>query len=137
MLRRIGLRARLLAAVEGAVAGAALALAALALGAAAGRTRGALPSWRLGALALVVGGGVGATLAAARRVSRVRCARLLDVALDRGGRAADRVLSALSFVDANDARPLARAELADAVAAARGLAPSFVAPARRPASLPA
>jgi hypothetical protein len=146
MLRRIRRRARALAALEGAVAGAALGLAALALGAALWRARGGLAPRRLD----VVAGGVsaaagvfagvfailGGVLAGARRISLVRCARLLDAALDRGGRASDRVLSALSFIDEREG-PLARAALADAVARARALEPALVAPARRPRALPA
>jgi hypothetical protein len=135
MLRRIRRRARMLAAVEVAVAGAALGLAALALGAVASRARGGVISWRVGATATGALALLGAGLGAARRISLPRCARLLDAAMDRGGNPGDRALSALSFTEGHDT-PLARAALADAVTRARALAPAFVAPTRRPRALP-
>jgi hypothetical protein len=142
-LRRIRRRARGLAALEGAVAGAAIGLTALALGAAAWRARGAPVPWRLAGLAGWGAAALGAALAAARPISFERCARLLDAAIDRGGRPADRVLSALSFAGVGAAAPtsadapLARAVVADALSRARGCAPSLVAPARRPRGLAA
>jgi hypothetical protein len=141
-LRRIRRRARGLAAIEGLVAGAALGLALFALGAAAWRARGAGVPWRLATLVGTIAAALGAALAAARPITLARCARLLDAALDRGGPAADRVLSALSFAGVDGAAPaaeapLARAAVADALTRARRCAPSVVAPAGRPRSLPA
>ena len=139
MLRRIKRRARRLAAIEAAVAATTLGLGALALGVAVWRARGGSVSWRVAETAAGACTLVGAAWGATRRLSDVRCARLLDAAIDRGGKTADRVLSALSFskiCEANDA-PLARAALADAVARARALSPAVVAPARRPRALPA
>jgi hypothetical protein len=135
LLRRIRRRARGLAALEGAVAGAALGIGALALGAVAWRARGAHLPWRLATPVGLAAAAVGAALAAARAIPLDRCARLLDAAIDRGGRAGDRVLSALSF--ASGGGPLARAAVADAVSRARAYAPAFVAPARRPRGLAA
>jgi hypothetical protein len=144
MLRRIRRRARGLAAVEGAVAGAAVGFVAVALGALVWRARGGVIAWHPATLIGAATFAVGAALAAARPISLVRCARLLDAAIDRGGRPCDRVLSALSFTGADSQAkppggdaPLARAALADAVARARAFAPTFVAPARRPRGLPA
>src|SRR5579862_1341334 len=144
MLARIRRRARSLAAVEGAVAGGALALAIMALVGAYTRARGGGVAWRLGLEVAGLGVLLGGLFGAARRVSRVRCARWLDAAIDRGGRARDRVFSALSFVDLDlDAgadgpgSALARAAIADAVARARAFGPAVVAPARRPRALPA
>ncbi|HEV3031872.1 MAG TPA: hypothetical protein VG319_09530, partial [Polyangia bacterium] len=128
MLRRIRRRARRFAAVEAAVAATTLGLGALTLGAAAWRARGGSVSWRV---AEMVAGGcalLGAAWGAARRISDVRCARLLDAAIDRGGKPADRVLSALSFskmLEGRDA-PRARAALGDAVARGRALPSAFV-----------
>jgi hypothetical protein len=137
MLRRIRLRARGLAAVEGAVAGAAFGLTAVALAALAWRARGGPVPWRAAVIASAAAAALGAALAAARPVSLVRCARLLDAAMDRGGPARDRALSALSFASASgfEGAPLARAALADAIARARVFAPAFVAPARQPRGL--
>jgi hypothetical protein len=142
MLRRIRLRARALAAVEGGVLGAALGLGAITLAALAGRGRVGLAPWRPTAVAAAgaaCAALLGAALAAARKIPLVRCARLLDAAMDRGGPAYDRALSALSFASEPAAAraPLAHAALADTVARARAFAPSFVAPARRPRGLPA
>jgi hypothetical protein len=145
MLRRIRRRARGLAAVEGAVTGAVVGLVAVALGALVWRARGGVIAWRPATLVASAGFALGAALAATRPISLVRCARLLDAAIDRGGRPCDRALSALSFTGGDphaDAppdgdAPLARAALADAVARARAFAPTFVAPARRPRGLPA
>jgi hypothetical protein len=139
MLRRIRRRARRLAALEAAVGATTLGLGALALGAAVWRARGGSVSWRVAATAAGACALLGAAWGAARRISDVRCARLLDAAIDRRGKPADRVLSALSFskiIEGQDA-PLARAMLVDAVARARALSPAFVAPARRPRALPA
>jgi hypothetical protein len=141
-LRRIRRRARGLAALEGAVAGAAVALAVLALGVVAWRARGATVPWRLATLWGAGAAGLGAAFAATRPIPLARCARLVDAAIDRGGAATDRVLSALSFAGAEAAAPpalapLARAAISDASARARRCTPALVAPARRPASLPA
>jgi hypothetical protein len=137
MLRRIRRRARGLAAVEGAIAFAAVGLGGLALSALAARARGGGVGWR----DMLVAGGAsalaGAALGAARTVTLWRCARLLDAALDRGARPHDRALSALAFADAGDASLLARAALADAVKRGRAVAPGHVAPFGRPRALPA
>ena len=146
MLARVRRRARALAAVVGAVAGGAVGLAVMALVGAYTRARGDGVAWRFGLEVAGVGALLGGLVGATRRVSRVRCARWLDAAIDRGAHARDRVLSALSFIDLDldlDAgaggtgSALARAAIADAVTRARAFGPAVVAPARRPPALPA
>ena len=108
------------------------------------RARGHAVPWRLAASATAAATALGAALGGARPVPLPRCARLLDAALDRGGAARDRVLSALWFATSADAplaargdALLARAALHDALTRARAVAPALVAPARRPRALPA
>ena len=144
VLRRIRRRGRCLGALEAAFAGATLALVALAVAGIVWRARGGPVSWRLVAGATGVATALGAALGGARPVPLPRCARLLDAALDRGGAARDRVLSALWFATSGDAplaeradAPLARAALHDALSRVRSLAPALIAPARRPRALPA
>jgi hypothetical protein len=136
ILRQARDRARARAALEGAVAGCALGLALTALAVGFARTRGLAPAWRVGSVLVGVGAGLGMLAGVARRISLVRCARWLDAAVDRGGPGRDRVLSALSLVDAPPT-PFTRAVIADAIARAGRLSPKLVAPARRPRGLPA
>jgi hypothetical protein len=135
VLRRIRRRARALAAIEAAAAGAAIGLGALALGAAIARARGVMVPWRAAGAIAAASVAIGAAIGATRPISLVRCARLLDAAIDRGAIARDRVLSALSFDEG--ATGLARAAVHDALERARAVTPSLAAPARRPRALPA
>jgi hypothetical protein len=139
MLARIRRRARALAAIEGAVAGAAGVLSLATIASAIVRARGGAVPWRDALAAAGVAAAVGACVGAARRIAPGRCARWLDAAIERGGsRAHDRVLSALTFVEARGARTaFIEAAIADAVARAQACGPSVVRPARRPAALPA
>src|SRR5215468_4391266 len=117
LLRRVRRRLRFWMALEGAVAGAAagvIALAgAIAVARLAGRAVGIGRPLALVAATLVVG----AFVRGVRRIPLVRCARFADAALDRQ----DRVLSAFCLRD--EETPLARALLADAASRARALAP--------------
>lgn len=135
VLRRIRRRARALAAIETAAAGAAIGLGALALGAAIARARGVIVPWRAAGAIAAASAAIGAAIGATRPISLIRCARLLDAAIDRGVVARDRVLSALSFDEG--ATGLARAAVHDALERARAVTPSLAAPARRPRALPA
>ncbi len=129
-LAHIRRRLKALAALDGAVTGAALAATAAAL--LVGWCR-----WRVGAasagtivaivVAIVVAGAAAGALArASRPISWAACARLVDQLLD----AEDRVLSAVWL--ANAPSPLARAAVADAVARTERLDPHVAVPTRRP-----
>jgi hypothetical protein len=136
LLIRIRRRTRALAAWEGAVAGGAVALGALALARALVHARGGGLPWSLACAFVFLGTLVGAGIRGARRIALARCARLVDGALDDRDQRQDRVLSALFFLD-GPSGAFARAAIADAVARARALSPSVVAPAHRPRALPA
>lgn len=135
LLRRIRRRVRFFAALEGGIAGVALAALALAARIALARRHGgalasigaAWPIW-LGSAGLLAGAGV----RAARRIPLVRCARIADAALD----GQERVLSAL-WLGGAPGSPLVRALVADAVSRCAGLAPDRLVPPRRPRGLPA
>ena len=131
-LGQIRRRLRLQAALEGGVAGAALAMLALAVGVALARGRGGAPGAGIVGALILLGAAAGAIVRGARRIPLARCARLADAALD----GQDRLLSAL-FLDSDDPSPFARALVADAVRRAALLMPNAAVPARRPAGLPA
>jgi len=131
-LGQVRRRLRLYAALEGGVAGAALAMLALAVGVALARGGGSAPGVEVVAVLIFLGAAAGAIVRGARRIPLARCARLADAALD----GQDRLLSAL-FLDAADPSPFARALVADAVRRAESLMPRAAVPARRPAGLPA
>jgi hypothetical protein len=128
LLRPIRRRLRAFAALEGALRGGALALAAVAVAVALGHLRG--DAVRVGApLAVAIAGAVAGALARGlRRIPLARCARAADAALD----GEDRVLSALSLGDAPARTPIGRALCADAAARLVTLAPARAVPARRP-----
>jgi hypothetical protein len=130
-LGEIRRRLRLFAAVEGGVAGAALAMLALAVGVALARGRGGAPRAEVLAGSVLVAAAAGAILRGARRIPLARCARLADAALD----GQDRLLSALDL-DTEDPSPFIRALVADAARRAALLMPNAAVPARRPAGLP-
>jgi len=135
LLASIRRRLRLFAAAEGAVAGTAVGLAALALAVALVHHRGGAVAV-LPATALVAASAVaGAAVRAARRITLTRCARFADAALD----GEDQVLSALwlggGAGSAADG-PWVRALVAAATARARRLTPAAAVPARRPKHLP-
>jgi hypothetical protein len=152
ILGRVRRRLRILAAVEGAVVAGAMALGALAVGfvlvrGRAGGVPAAMSLPRLVTVALLLVA-TGATLTALRRIPLQRCARILDRTL--GGH--DRMLSALAFVDSFVAShvdsvvdrqmdrhpsPFVAAVIADAVRRGGPVAPSLVAPFRRPRGAPA
>jgi hypothetical protein len=131
-LGQIRRRLRLLAAVEGGIGGAALAMLALAIGVTLARGRGGAPRTEVVAASILLGAAVGAILRGARQIPLARCARLADAALD----GEDRLLSALCL-DTDDPSPFVRALVADAVRRAAILMPNAAVPARRPAGLPA
>jgi len=131
-LGEIQRRLRLFAAIEGGVAGAALAMLALAIGVAVARGRGGAPRVPAVVALVLLGAALGAVVRGARRISLARCARLADAALD----GQDRLLSALTL-DSDDPSPFVRALVVDAVRRAESLLPGAVVPARRPAGLPA
>jgi hypothetical protein len=145
-LGQIRRRLRLLAMLEGGVAGAALAMLAVAVAIVIARGRGGAPA-ALPAVASILLGAIGGALArGARRISLVRCARLADAALD----GQDRLLSALALTSEDPSRgdsaspgaspgdsSFVRALVADAVRRAEALVPRAAVPARRPVGLPA
>ena len=131
-LGRIRRRLRLLTALEGAVAGAAIGALAAAAGLALARLRGAPPISMGVAAPILLGLLVGAAVRGTRRISLLRCARIADAALD----GQDRLLSAL-VLEELPATPFSRAIVADALRRAEVLVPRAVVPARRPAGLPA
>jgi len=131
-LGQIRRRLRLLAAMEGSIGGAALAMLAVAVGVAVTRGRGGAPQAEVMALSVLLAAAAGASLRGAQPIPLARCARLADAALD----GQDRLLSAL-YLDTDDPSPFARALLADAVRRAALLLPKAAVPARRPAGLPA
>ena len=131
-LGQIRRRLRLLAAVEGGIAGAALAMLVLAVGVALARGRGGAPRAELVAGSILLAAAAGAIVRGAGQIPLARCARLADAALD----GQDRLLSAL-YLDTDDRSPFARALVADAVRRAASLMPNAAVPARRPAGLPA
>ena len=130
-LGQIRRRLRLQAALEGGVAGAALAMLALAVGVVLARGGGGAPRAELVATLILLGAAAGAIVRGARRIPLARCARVADAALD----GQDRLLSALTL-DTNDPSPFVRALVADAVRRAESLMPGAAVPARRPAGLP-
>ncbi|HSY40774.1 MAG TPA: hypothetical protein VLA79_14635, partial [Polyangia bacterium] len=130
-LGQIRRRLRLHAALEGAVAGAALAMLALAVAVALTRGRGGAPRVEPMAALILLGAAGGAIVRGARRIPLGRCARLADAALD----GQDRLLSALTL-DTRDPSPFVRALVTDAVRRAESLMPGAAVPARRPAGLP-
>jgi len=131
-LGEIRQRLRLFAAVEGGVAGAALAMLALAIGVAVARGHGGAPGAQVVVALILLGAVAGAVLRGARRIPLARCARLADAALD----GQDRLLSAL-YLDTDNPSAFARAVVVDAVRRAESLVPGAAVPARRPAGLPA
>jgi len=131
-LGQIRRRLRLLAAVEGGVAGAALAMLVLAVGVALARGRGGAPRTEVVAGSILLAAAAGAIVRGVGHIPLARCARLADAALD----GQDRLLSAL-YLDTDDPSPFARALVADAVRRAAILMPNAAVPARRPAGLPA
>ena len=131
-LGQIRRRLRLFSALEGGVAGAALAMLVVAVGVALARGRGGAPGGAVVAALILLGGAVGAAVRGARRIPLARCARLADAALD----GQDRLLSAIDL-DTESPSPFVRALVADAVRRAESLMPGAAVPARRPAGLPA
>jgi hypothetical protein len=136
LLIRIRRRIRVLAAMEGAVVGATVALGTLALARGVTHARGAALPWSLACACLLLSALLGAGILGARRIALARCARLVDLTLDGRDHRQDRVLSALFFLDGPPG-VLARAAIGDAVVRARALSPSVIAPAHRPRALPA
>jgi hypothetical protein len=143
LLGRVRRRSRALAAVEGAVAGAAVGLAGAALILLAARWGWVrvLPGARVVVLA-AAGGGLGALVFALRRVSLGACARSLDAAAGRRGgdrQNADRVLAALALVQPASTEPgaFAAAAIRDALRSTGSIAVAEAAPWRRPRGLPA
>jgi hypothetical protein len=142
LLRRIRRRLRLFAALEGGIAGGAVAALALALliaierhgGGAASRTAGLGLPLRFGFVRIFVGTFVGifvgACVRSLREIPLERCARLADAALD----GQDRVLSAF-HLEGEAPPPLVAALVADALTRAERLAPGSAVPARRPRGL--
>jgi hypothetical protein len=119
------------AALEGAIAGTATGLGALAVASWLARWRGlGVPGWGRTVAIAVAAACVGALWRGLRRIPLARCARAADAALDRE----DRVLSALTLAAA-PATAMTRALIADAARRAEALAPSRVVPARRPPGL--
>jgi hypothetical protein len=132
ILGRVRRRLRVLAAVQGAVAAAGLALIAMACLFAALRLRGGSiggPALRGSVAMLLALCGAGAGLAALRRIPLERCARIIDQALGGG----DRALSALSFQAVAAPTPFMAAAVADAIRRSALVAPAALAPFRRPA----
>lgn len=129
ILRRVRRRLRSLAALQGAVAGAAAALAAGAPWFLVERWHGGPQSLTALTQVLVVLGAalLAAVACAGRRVPLQRCAQKLD----RGGAGDDRTLSALAFLH-QPATPFSRAAIRDAVDRASGIPAAQVAPLRRP-----
>ena len=131
-LGQIRRRLRLYSALEGGVAGAALAMLVLAIGVALARGRGGAPGAQMVVALILLGAAAGATVRGAQRIPLARCARLADAALD----GQDRLLSAMDL-DTDSPSPFVRALVADAVRRAGSLMPGAAVPARRPAGLPA
>jgi hypothetical protein len=131
-LGQIRRRLCLLAAVEGAVAGAGFGAVVAAAGLTIARVRGLSPPAAGIAAAIVLASIAGALARGTRRISLARCARIADAAL--GGH--DRLLSALALEELTST-PFSRALVADADRRAAALVPRVVVPARRPAGLPA
>jgi hypothetical protein len=135
LLRRIRRRVRFFAALEGAIAGGAVAGLVLAVGIAIVRRRGGVPGSEAAARAILLGlTGVaaGAVVRAGRHIPLERCARIADAALD----GQERVLSALTL-EREAPPPLVAALVADAIRSAARLAPAGYVPARRPSGLAA
>jgi hypothetical protein len=131
ILRRVRRRLRALAALQGAVVGLGAALLASAVWLAVARWRGPVgrpvAGWGSALLAVIGVGLLGAGLAALRRVPLQNCAR----ALDRLWAGSDRMLSALAFLE-QAPTAFTRAAIKDAVDRALVVAPTAVAPLRRP-----
>ena len=135
LLGRIRRRLRWQAALQGAVGGGTAGSLAMAAGVAIERWRGAGQNGHLPmviAVGLAGGALAGAAWRGLRRLPLQRCARQVDAALD----GEDRVFSALELQRASPS-PFSRALVADAIHRMQTLAPGVVAPARRPAGLPA
>jgi len=131
LLRGIRRRLRLWVALEGAVAGAAVAVILIAAAMVAAHAAGQTIGVRGPVALLTAAVALGALIRGVRRISLASCARFADAALD----GQDRVLSALFLRDQET--PLARALVIDAAARARTLAPGGAVAPRRPKGLPA
>ncbi|HEY2899535.1 MAG TPA: hypothetical protein VGL59_03085 [Polyangia bacterium] len=129
ILRRVRRRLRGLAALQGAVLGAAAVLVVGAPWVAVARWRGDGGSLSPGSLSLlIVGAAVAAALVAAvRPIPLQRCARQIDRTTAGG----DRALSALAFID-QAVTPFIVAAISDAVERSGGVSAAAVAPLRRP-----
>jgi len=131
LLRGIRRRLRLWVALEGAVAGAAVAVILIAAAMVAAHAAGQTIGVRGPVALLTAAVALGALIRGVQRISLASCARFADAALD----GQDRVLSALFLRDQET--PLARALVIDAAARARTLAPGGAVAPRRPKGLPA
>jgi hypothetical protein len=127
ILRRVRRRLRGLAALQGAVLGAAAALAVGAPWLAVVRWRGDTGSLSTLVLLIVGAAVVAALIAGGRPIPLQRCARQVD----RTAAGEDRALSALAFID-QPPTPFSFAAISDVVERAGGLSPAAVAPLRRP-----